>query len=149
MIVLAALDLRAGTEATAEVAVQLATRVNGKLVFLHVAPPDPAFVGFEAGPQSTRDANAHTLRGDHSRIQEFAESARRNGLGCTALMAQGEEAATIVQQAERLGADYIVLGSRPRSLAARLILGNVANDVLKLSPLPVLIVPGGARNDKS
>ncbi len=46
----------------------------------------------------------------------------------------------IVNQASRLGAGLIAMGSHGRSGVARAILGSVAEQVVRSSPVPVLIV---------
>ena len=40
---------------------------------LHVAAPDPDFVGYEAGPQSVRDQRANELREEHRELEALAE----------------------------------------------------------------------------
>ncbi|RYZ04614.1 MAG: universal stress protein, partial [Comamonadaceae bacterium] len=46
----------------------------------------------------------------------------------------------LVDAARVAGADQIVMASRGRTGAAKLLLGSIASRVLELSPLPVLIV---------
>ena len=50
----------------------------------------------------------------------------------------------ILLQAERLSADLIVMGSHGRSGFDRFLLGSVAEKVLRISPVPVMIVPSHA-----
>ena len=71
---------------------------------LHVAAPDPAFVGFEAGPDVVRDQRAETLRSEHRELTRIAEVFRNAGIEATALLVQGETVETILDQAERHGA---------------------------------------------
>jgi nucleotide-binding universal stress UspA family protein len=52
--ILAALDLSAVSDAVVDRAVSIARAFTARLVLLHVAAPDPDFVGFEAGPRTTR-----------------------------------------------------------------------------------------------
>ncbi|MFC7098938.1 universal stress protein [Halobaculum marinum] len=53
---------------------------------------------------------------------------------------QGDPAATVVEYADRYGADLIVMPSRGRKGASRVLLGSVAEKVIRLSPVPVLTV---------
>jgi nucleotide-binding universal stress UspA family protein len=49
--------------------------------------------------------------------------------------------AAILEQAQKLGAEYIVIGSHGHSAVYDVMMGSVASGVLKKSPCPVLIVP--------
>ena len=50
----------------------------------------------------------------------------------------------ILREAEAMGADLLVLGSHGLTGVKRLVLGSVAENVLRHSPTPVLIVPAHA-----
>jgi nucleotide-binding universal stress UspA family protein len=49
----------------------------------------------------------------------------------------------ILEAAEAFSADLICIGSQGRTGLARALLGSVAEDVLRICPLPLLIVPKG------
>ncbi len=54
----------------------------------------------------------------------------------------GEDIAkTVVQTAGEVGAHLIVSGTRRLSGISKFILGSVSSEIIKLSPLPVLVVP--------
>lgn len=53
----------------------------------------------------------------------------------------GEPAERILEQAARLGANGIVIGSRGLGTFESLLFGSVAYKVMHLSPVPVLVVP--------
>jgi len=53
---------------------------------------------------------------------------------------EGEPAEQIVRLANELNCDLIVLGTHARSGLPRLVLGSVAEEVLRSAPCPVLIV---------
>jgi nucleotide-binding universal stress UspA family protein len=52
----------------------------------------------------------------------------------------GPPARTIVEYADRCDADYVVTGSHGRSGASRVLLGSVAESVVRRAPCPVLVV---------
>ena len=61
---------------------------------------------------------------------------------------QGDPVEAIVAEAERTGADLVVVGTKRRGLR-RLVLGSVAEGVSRQSPCPVLVVlPDGAAADR-
>jgi nucleotide-binding universal stress UspA family protein len=138
--VLACVDLSGGSQAVLACARSLALP-DGELVLLHVAAPEPDFVGYDVGPQSTRDAIAHRLRDEHRRVQELSASLAAAGLTVTPLTVQGSVAERILDHAARLNADLIVIGSKRRSAVADLIVGSALRRVLHEATLPVVVVP--------
>jgi len=139
--VLAAVDFSEVTEAVVERAASLARAFSAHLVLLHVAEPDPEFVGFEAGPQSVRDARADELREEHRSLQQRAEELRGQGLDVQASLVPGPTIETIVQRAQQLAADLVVLGSHGHGALHRALLGSVSEGVLRRAGRPVLIIP--------
>lgn len=55
-------------------------------------------------------------------------------------IAEGKAYATILDYAERLGADLIVMPSHKRSRIDKVMLGSVASKVVENSPINVLVV---------
>ena len=62
------------------------------------------------------------------------------GLPCTHHIAVGRVAETIVRFARERGVDKIVMGTHGRGGLAEVLMGSVAREVLKDSPVPVLLV---------
>jgi nucleotide-binding universal stress UspA family protein len=123
------------------VALELARSLGAKLWFLHVAAPDPDFVGFSTGPQYIRDHRAEVLRQEHADLQEMAAQASATGADAEALLIQGPTTESILKQAKRIEADVIVMGSHGRGALYKAFVGSVSEQVLERSPIPVLIVP--------
>jgi nucleotide-binding universal stress UspA family protein len=74
--------------------------------------------------------------------------AERMGITTHISILDGAHAAeAIVQAAERLGADAIVLGAHGRSGVARALMGSVSQGVVRHARRPVLVVPGGRNED--
>lgn len=139
--ILAAVDFSPVSESVIEQAAALAQAFGAALWLLHVAAPDPDFVGYEPGPQSVRRAVASELHDDHRRLQERSAALRVRGLDCTALLVQGSTPETIVREADRLNADLILLGSHGHGVIRRALLGSVSEHVLHHANRPLLIVP--------
>jgi nucleotide-binding universal stress UspA family protein len=146
--ILAALDFSPVAASVLARAIEMAERFGARLWLIHVAAPEPAFVGYEPGPQTVRDHRATELREEHRALQRHAEELRERGLGATALLIQGPPVAKILEEANRIGVGMIVMGSHGRSGLTRLVLGSVSEGVVRRAACPVLIVPslgdGGA-----
>ncbi|MBX3023574.1 universal stress protein [bacterium] len=139
--ILAAVDFSPVSSAVIEQATALSQAFGAALWMLHVAAPDPDFVGYEPGPQSVRRSVAAGLHDDHRRLQEESAAVRQRGVDCTALLVQGTTPDTIVREADRLGVDLVVLGSHGHGAIRRALLGSVSEHVLHHARRPLLIVP--------
>jgi nucleotide-binding universal stress UspA family protein len=60
--------------------------------------------------------------------------------------AEGNPHEEILEYVSEHGIDVVVVGSHGRSGIDRLVVGSVAERVVRLSPVPVLTVPAGDRD---
>lgn len=74
----------------------------------------------------------------------LAENVELRGVLDQQLIQLGNPAERILARAEEYGADLIVMGTRGRSGLAHVLIGSVAEGVLRRSRRPVLVVPGRA-----
>lgn len=138
--ILACVDLSGSSDAVVACARGLATP-DGELIILHVAAPEPDFVGYDAGPSSVRDNVARDLRREHQAVRLLADAASGPGLEVTPLTVQGMTADRILEHAERLGAHFIVVASRGHGALHDLLVGSVVRGLLRRAPVPVVVVP--------
>jgi len=145
--ILVAIDFSPITPRVIEQAARLAEAFSAALWLLHVAAPEPDFVGYQAGPETVREQVAHDLRGEHRRGQDESTRLRQRGIDATALQVQGPTTETILREAERLRADVIVVGSHGHGVVHRALLGSVSEGVLHGARCPVLILPSRPAQD--
>ena len=141
MKVLAALDLDRTTPDVLRETRLWTRRLGAELFLIHVAEPDPDFIGYGAGPESVRLAVAHKFTRAHQRIEALSVELRKEGLDATALLLQGATAETILREADRLSADVVLMGTRARGAVRELFVGSVSKEVLRRSTRPVLLIP--------
>jgi nucleotide-binding universal stress UspA family protein len=141
MKIMAAVDFSPVTAGVLATLKQIAATFPVQVFLVHVAPPDPAFAGYEAGPHVVRDQVAVEHHTRHQQLQELAERLRSAGVNATALLLQGATVATLKAEAERLQADLIVLGSHGHGAMYNLLVGSVAEGLVRAARLPVLLVP--------
>lgn len=67
-----------------------------------------------------------------------------SGIDATPLVQEGRAHEVIVSRAQEQPADLLVIGTHGRNGFRRLLLGSVAEKVLRTAPCPVLTVPPGA-----
>jgi len=139
--ILALIDFSDVTNSVIATASQLATATEFELLLLHVAEPDPDFVGYDVGPETVRDDVAHELRDEHREIATLAESVTTSGLKCRSIMVQGPTVATALEQAEQHSAGWIMLGSHGHGALFTLLVGSVSKGILQGAKCPVIVVP--------
>ena len=141
MNILAAIDFSIVSGEVINQAKALARAFEAKLWLLHVAEPDPDFVGYDPGPQGERDFIAKKYHKEHQQIQQYAADLQKTGVDVTPLLIQGAYADTILKEAQAVKADMIIVGSHGHGAVYHLLMGGVSEEVLKKSVCPVLVVP--------
>lgn len=88
----------------------------------------------------TRDARHHELEEAEQYLGELRARVEEAGLPCETAIGQGEPGHAISEDAERLKCELIAMSLHGHSPLLRFILGSVAEDVKRLSAVPVLMV---------
>jgi nucleotide-binding universal stress UspA family protein len=139
--ILVPIDLSEATPHVLAAAKAQAREHAARLWIIHVAEPDPGFVGFEAGPPAVRDHVARNLWREHRELNEIAAQLRAEGFDATPRLLRGSTVDTILDQAAEHAANLIVVGTHGRGLAYQLLLGSVSGSVMRRASCPVLLVP--------
>ncbi len=122
-------------------AFQLAKSFGSKIWLLHIAAPDPDFVGYEAGPQDIRDSRAAELRKEHRLIQEYSSGLKAKGVDSESLLIQGATIEMIIEESKKLHIDLIIAGHHEHGFFYNAFVGSVSAKIIKKSKIPVLLVP--------
>lgn len=141
MKLLVAIDLSDNTDTVVTKARALAAALAARVWLVHVADPEPAFVGYDVGPQYERDAVAEKFRKEHAALQAIANTWRAAGIDTTALLVQGTTVETLLQEAADLQADMIIAGSHGKGAIRKLLVGSVSEGLLQNAKCPILIIP--------
>jgi nucleotide-binding universal stress UspA family protein len=138
---LVAVDLSESTGKIIEKSRHLAKALSAKVWVLHIAEPEPDFVGLDVGPQYERDALSEKFHRQHSEIQAIAEGLRKEGLDTTALLVQGATIESILKEVSKLDPDIVVVGSHGGGAMRQLLVGSVSEGVLRKADCPILVIP--------
>lgn len=141
MKLLVAIDFSEITKLILEKAEEIAIKTGAKVWLIHVAQPDPDFVGYDVGPESERNFMATKFRDKHVKIQELSFKMRNKGINVTPLLVQGPTIETIIEEAKKLKADMIVAGSHGHGTMFHILVGSISKGLLNKSPVPLLIIP--------
>lgn len=139
--ILVALDFDDNEQKLIDQAVQLAEAFNSKLWLMHIAAPDPDFVGYEVGPQYIRDERASNLRKEHRQIQAYTAKVKERGIEAEGLLVQGATIEMIIEESEKLKTDLIIAGHLKQGFFYNAFIGSTSSEIIKRSKVAVMIVP--------
>lgn len=133
-------DFSKPSEYAFRLACSMARDHGAKVIIMHVAPSPPTYVGGEiAVPLPPIDYKAQLWEA-FRKLQ--ATDPRARELRVETRLAEGDPAREIVAAAKETDADLVVMGTHGRTGLGRLLLGSVAELVLRKAPCPVLTVKG-------
>lgn len=124
-------DFSSLSDAGLQHAASLARESGAKLLILHVEEPPAAYGGGEMYygiPEPNRDALMSMLT---------AVKPNDPGVAYEHRLVVGDPATEIVETAKQVGADMIVMSTHGRTGLSRLLMGSVAEAVVRRAPCPV------------
>ena len=139
--ILLALDLHGNDEKIIAHARELAKKFKSKIWLVHIAAPDPDFIGYEVGPQYIRDSRAEELRQEHRQLHFITESIQNDGIEADALLIQGPTVEMLKNEVTKLNIDLVIIGSHKHGFIYETFVGHTGNKLVKQLSIPVLLIP--------
>lgn len=146
--ILIGIDNSTFSEHAAKYGFDMARTFNAKVGLVHIV--EPTFMPPSAGldplsrpmQDAIGDAEIMQIQNDMSEnLLEKTEKKFGKGLQVTHFNEFGDTADGIIDCSKDFGADLIVLGTHSRSGIDRLLMGSIAEHVVRHSEIPVLVVP--------
>ncbi len=138
--ILAPVDFSPVSKRIVDEAAQLARALNGRLVLFHVVNP-PIVTQSEFVTQKAAEVATLTLESARDDLNALKTPLEETGLTVDAVAQLGFAGEAIVEQAKKLQADYVVVGSHGRGAFYDLIIGSTTSRVLKQAGCPVIVIP--------
>jgi nucleotide-binding universal stress UspA family protein len=155
--ILYATDLSESARLALRHAASLANHYQASLTIIHILPDWVEMMSEEAGfdiethfDQQTwqninATATAKALKKAEDRVSEMASECRVDAPGCPVAKAdikivQGDAAACILKELDSGVYDMVVMGAHGQGPFVDMLLGSVANKIVRMSPVPVLTV---------
>ena len=117
----------------------VAQGLDSEMILLHVIPnPVPQFapsthpLAWDITKDERKDIERH--------LKNLCAEMEKKGARVTYLMRDGPVAETILEVADIMQADMIAMSTHGRSGAQLILLGSVTYQVVRHSPLPVLVI---------
>lgn len=139
--ILVAIDFSAHAEKLIRHTEEIAAKFDSRVWIVHVAEPEPDFVGYEPGPQYMRDDTAEHLKEKHQLLRQMAAELQQKNIKAESLLIQGSTVDTILKETEKLGIDLIVIGANEHGFLHHLWFGDTTAEVIKNTSVPLLVVP--------
>lgn len=142
--ILCPVDLAPDAPSPAREAADLAKALGAELVLVHVmsepafAVPDP-LLGMGESTGYALPALAEEYRSElDRRLTQLGSSLRSNGVSVTTRLLRGPTHTSILDAVDQEHADMIVMGTHGRSGFQHLLLGSVAERVVRTAKVPVM-----------
>ncbi len=114
---------------------------DARVTILYVI--NPVAAGYSAEVSLPRTAS-EWYETEQERAEETLDAARETatgyGVDAETAVEVGRPASAIVEYVQTVDADHVVLGSHGRTGVSRVLLGSVAEGVMRRSPVPVTVV---------
>jgi nucleotide-binding universal stress UspA family protein len=138
--ILVATDFSPDADTALAVAIEMATRFANAIELTHVHQSGsyilpPPFDLISLPPEGREYAHIEKA------LEERVGRIRSAGVAATAQAVTGTAPDAIVARAKEIDAVLIVVGSRGAGALAHILLGSVAERVVRHAPCPVLVVP--------
>jgi nucleotide-binding universal stress UspA family protein len=140
---LVGVDGSAASLAALDVAADVAAMLGGSLSVLHVfehVRPFPVARRGEHGSEGHEGVRDQALELHEAAARDI----RQRGVGVQVVLRSGDPAPTLLDLADHVNADLVVVGTRGRGGPADLLLGSVARTVADGARRPTLVVPAAA-----
>jgi len=151
-VIIAALDFSELNEKVLATARELARESSSSLHLLHAVTSIPNFVDWDGGSHWVHNYPAQSMKEVRSyqnelhqeekrRLEALAEQLRSEGIDAQAFLVEGPAVEVILDHVKAHDTRMLVVGSHGHGSLYHLVAGSVTTELLKKSPVPVLVEP--------
>ena len=139
--ILVPIDFSPYADQALDYAIELAQKLQAHLTFLHVIHLTPMAMG-EVGASGLVPYLEEIETDAQQRMQGILDRVNQEGLEGETAIVQGVPFQIIVDMAGNKNVDLIVMGTHGRTGLTHILMGSVAERVVRLAPCPVLVTRG-------
>lgn len=134
-------DFSAVTDSVIDTALTFAKSFAGRLVLLHVVQP-PVITGEYSLPvEVLQEAISASEKSALRHFDRYVESGRAAGVEVETVLRHGPPVAVILEEAKRVSADYLVMGSHGHGKLYDLLVGSTSAGIITKARCAVIILP--------
>ena len=142
--IIVAVDFSNATLGVTQIAVDLAKAFGANLELFHVIEPEPSYTAYGFTPDEFPAMYAfqeEARRRAAEKLEELLTKVRADVPKATSKMTEGSPLRSLLERVKESSADLVVLGSHGHGAIAALLIGSVAEGMVRKSTVPTLIVP--------
>jgi nucleotide-binding universal stress UspA family protein len=142
--IVVAVDFSNATTGVLEMACGLAKAFGASLRLFHVVEPEPSYTAYGFTPDEFPALHAYqeeAKRRAAAKLEELLAKVSPQLPDATTQIAEGSPLHALLDYVKESGADFVVLGSHGHGVIASLLLGSVAEGMVRKASVPTLIVP--------
>jgi len=142
--IIAALDFSNSTPGVLEMAGGIAKAYGAALHLLHVMEPEPTYTAYGFTPDEFPVIHAfqeEAKKRAQAKLEEAAASVRHLVPDVTVKVSEGNPLPAVLEYIREAGGDMVVLGTHGHGVVASLLLGSVAEGLVRKAAVPTLVVP--------
>ena len=140
--ILAAVDFSNATTGVVGTAAKMAKAFGAELHLLHIIEPEPTYTAYGFTPDEF--PAIHTFHAEtRKRAQKTLDDAASVFPGAVTHLGDGSPLHVIEEKVNEIGADLVILGSHGHGVVASLLLGSVAEGMIRKALVPTLVIPAG------
>jgi len=118
----------------------MAEKLGAQIELVHVVRGPGDFTGYEMGGAWYSSYEGELLKGGEKAMDRFVEENLSDVENVKTVIVVGDVVEKILEQAEKGGADMIIIGTHGRKGLERIMFGSVASGVVKGASCPVLTI---------
>jgi nucleotide-binding universal stress UspA family protein len=125
----------------AALAVSMARCTGAEIHLMTVVRPPEGWWGIVGSPPTSTALGKTLIDAKQEILDTMLADLDLSGVEFQTIEDIGDPARMLVEYADKIGADLLIVGKRGAGLIERMVLGSVANRVVHDAPCPVVVVP--------
>jgi nucleotide-binding universal stress UspA family protein len=145
--IIVAVDFSNATTGVVAIAVSLAKAFDADLQLFHVVEPEPSYTAYGFTPDEFPAMNAfqeEAKRRAERKLGELLTKVQTDLPRASSQLATGSPLHSLLAHVKDSGADFVIVGSHGHGVIASLLLGSVAEGMVRKAGVPTLVVPAPA-----
>lgn len=146
--IVAAVDFSNATAPVLEAAVKFARAFGASLHLLHVLEPEPSYTAYGFTPDEFPAIHLfqeEARKRATARLEELRVKVAGEMPGVSVHLAEGSPLHALVDYVKKHNAELVILGSHGHGAVAALLLGSVAEGMVRKATVPTLVIPAPAK----
>jgi nucleotide-binding universal stress UspA family protein len=139
MRIIVGVDGSEPAQRAAQRAFAMASRLGGSVTLVHVLPPPPIF-SEPAVVLNIAELERRIYESGKAALEKVETEGRAAGVQVDSQLLSGPAAEVIAEAAKAEDVDFVIVGSRGRTLVGSILLGGTAHRLAHICKKPVMIV---------